>query len=102
MRRRWWRSWKRRKARLGDMWRGWRSAVVVEAQQNVKGYFGTAPSLHGRVDQDVDYEMEGSSATIGIRDAGNKAQRLASKQADGTFPWLQRALDSVRALFGGG
>jgi hypothetical protein len=50
----------------------------------------------------VDYEMEGSSATIGIRDGGNKAQRLAAKQADGTFPWLSRALNTVRSLFGGG
>jgi hypothetical protein len=77
-------------------------AVVVEAQKNVQGYFGTAPSLFGRVDQDVDFEMEGSSATIGIRDGGNKAQRLAAKQADGTFPWLSRALNTVRSLFGGG
>ncbi len=77
-------------------------AVVVEAQRNVQSYFGTAPSLFGRVDQDVGYDMEGSSATIGIRDGGNKAQRLATKQADGTFPWLSRALNTVRSLFGAG
>ena len=70
--------------------------VVAQAQQNVKDYFGTAPSLHGRVDQDVDTQMEGSSAVIGVKDAGNKARRLAAKQADGTFPWLTRALASVR------
>ncbi len=75
-------------------------AVVVEAQRNVRGYFGTAPSLFGRVDDDVDFEMEGSSAVIGIRDEGNKANRLAAKQADGSFPWLQRALDAVRGRFG--
>lgn len=75
-------------------------AVVAEAQTNVKNYFGTAPSLHGRVDQEVDSEMQGSSAVVGVRDGGNKAQRLAAKQADGSFPWLQRALDTVRATFG--
>ena len=76
-------------------------AVVVEAQTEVKNYFGTAPSLHGRVDQEVDHEMQGSTAVIGVRDGGNKAQRLAAKQADGSFPWLTRALDRVRGIFGG-
>ncbi len=76
-------------------------AVVVEAQTEIKNYFGTAPSLHGRVDQEVDSEMQGSSAVVGIRDGGNKAQRVAAKQADGSFPWLTRALDRVRSIFGG-
>ena len=72
-------------------------AVVVEAQRNVRGYFGTAPSLHGRVDDEVGFEQEGSTAVVGIRDGGNKAQRLAQYQAEGRFPWLQRAVDTVRA-----
>jgi hypothetical protein len=74
-------------------------AVVVEAQRNVKGYFGSAPSLEGRVDQDVDYEMEGSSAVVGIRDGGSKARRLARYQSEGRFPWLQRALETARSRF---
>lgn len=72
-------------------------AVVAEAQQNVRSYFGTAPSLSGRVDLEVDSEMEGSSAVVGIKDGGSKAQRLAQYQAEGRFPWLQRAVDTVRA-----
>jgi len=71
-------------------------AVVAEAQRNVRGYFGSAPSLEGRVDQDIDSEMDGSTAIVGIKDGGSKAQRLVQYQIEGRFPWLQRALDSVR------
>ena len=75
-------------------------AVVVEAQRNVKGYFGSAPSLEGRVDQDVDYEMEGSTAVVGIRDGGSKSRRLAQYQSEGRFNWLTRALDAARSFIG--
>ncbi len=74
--------------------------VVAEARANIRDYFGTAPSLHGTVDQEVGVDMEGSDATVGIRDGGNKSRRLAAYQADGSFNWLQRALDTVRARFG--
>ena len=76
--------------------------MVVEAQQNVKGYFGTAPSLVGRVDQDVDYEMEGSSATIGISDGGNKAQRLAARAGRRHLPLAVACAEHGPRLFGGG
>jgi hypothetical protein len=70
--------------------------IEIEAQQNVKDYFGGAPSLQGRVDQDIDFIMEGSTATIGIRDSGNKSRRIARYQAEGRFNWLSRAVESVR------
>jgi hypothetical protein len=71
--------------------------IEIEAQQNVKDYFGGAPSLQGRVDQDIDFIMEGSTATIGIRDGGNKSRRIARYQAEGRFNWLSRAVERVRA-----
>lgn len=79
------------------------AAVVVEAERaNVIAYFGKAPSLHGRVDQEVDYEMQGSSAVIGIRDRGNKTRRLAQKEADGTMRFgLRDALQKALAFLGG-
>ncbi len=77
-------------------------AVVEAERENVRGYFGTAPSLHGRVDQEIGFVMDGSTAVIGIRDGGNKAQRLARKEADGSMDkGFLDALDRVRAFFGG-
>lgn len=69
-------------------------AVVVQAQQNVRTYFATATTLN--VDQDVGFDMEGSTATIGIKDAGNKSRRLARYQAEGSVNWLRSALDAAR------
>jgi hypothetical protein len=60
-------------------------ATVEQEKKNVIDYFGRAPSLHGRVDQEVGYQMSGSTAVVGIRDGGNKARRLAQKEADGTM-----------------
>jgi hypothetical protein len=68
--------------------------VVTQAQQNVKGYFASAPRLD--VDQDVGSEMEGSTAVIGIKDAGNKSRRLAQAQAEGKVNWLVSALEAAR------
>ena len=70
--------------------------IEIQAQQNVKDYFGGAPSLQGQVDQDIDFTMDGSTATIGIRDGGNKSRRIARYQAEGRFNWLSRAVESVR------
>ena len=68
--------------------------IVEGAQRNVRDYFQSAPSLN--VDQDVGLQMDGSNATIGIRDAGEKSRRIAQAQADGRFNWLQRAVDAAR------
>ena len=68
--------------------------VVAQAQQNVRNYFQSAPSLN--VDQDVTSEMGGSTAIIGIRDAGNKSRRLAQAQAEGKVNWLRSALEVAR------
>ena len=68
--------------------------VLAQAQQNVRGYFVNAPSLN--VDQDVGSDMEGSTAIIGIRDAGNKSRRLARAQAEGRVNWLVDALEAAR------
>jgi len=65
--------------------------VVEQAQRNVRSYFASAPSLD--VDRDVDFQMEGSTATIGIRDAGSKSRRLAQGQAEGRINWLLPALE---------
>lgn len=67
------------------------AAVTVQAQQNVRAYFASAPSLD--VDQDVGFAMEGSTATIGIRDAGSKSRRLAQAQSEGRVNWLLSALE---------
>jgi hypothetical protein len=64
--------------------------VVAQAQSNVRDYFQSAPSLN--VDQDVGSDMEGSTAVIGIRDAGSKSRRLAQAQTDGKVNWLVSAL----------
>lgn len=64
--------------------------IVEQARQNVRGYFASAPSLN--VDQDVGSDMDGSTAVIGIRDAGSKSRRLARAQADGKVNWLLDAL----------
>lgn len=66
--------------------------IAGQAQQNVRAYFAGAPSLN--VDQDVGFSMDGSTAVIGIRDAGPKARRLARAQAQGKVNWLQSALEA--------
>ena len=68
--------------------------VSTQAQQNVRAYFASAPSLD--VDQDVGSEMEGSTAVIGIRDGGSKSRRLAQAQAEGKVNWLLAALEAAR------
>jgi hypothetical protein len=68
--------------------------VTEKARANVRDYFHTAPSL--TVDQDVGFDMEGSSARVGIRDGGSKSRRLAQAQQDGTVNWLTRALEDAR------
>lgn len=70
------------------------AAVVAAAQANVRAYFAGAPSLD--VDQDVSFEMDGSSAVIGIQDGGSKSQRIARYQAEGRLDWLRSALDVGR------
>lgn len=68
--------------------------VAAEAQRNVRAYFASAPTLD--VDQDVGVSMQGSNATVGIRDAGSKSRRLARAQAEGKVNWLLGALEAVR------
>jgi len=68
--------------------------VLAQAQQNVRGYFASAPSLN--VDQNVGSDMEGSMAVIGIRDGGSKSRRLARAQAEGRVNWLVDALEAAR------
>ena len=70
--------------------------IVGKAQQNVRDYFQSAPSLN--VDQDVGFDMEGSSAVIGIRDGGKKARRLAQYASDDsrTVNWLVEARGAGR------
>lgn len=69
-------------------------AVTQQAQANVRAYFHSAPTL--TVDQDVDMEMQGSTAVVGIKDGGSKARRIARAQAAGTFTWLSDALAAGR------
>jgi hypothetical protein len=76
-------------------------AIVLEAQGIIRDYFHRAPTVN--VDQDVDYEMQGSTATVGIRDPGysrsserSKARRLAEYQARGSFQWLSAAVESEK------
>ena len=68
--------------------------VLAQAQQNVRAYFASAPSLN--VDQDVGSDMLGSTAVIGIRDVGSKSRRLARAQAEGRVNWLVDALEAAR------
>jgi hypothetical protein len=63
--------------------------VVIPTQQAVADYFQSAPSL--RVDQDVGFSMDGSTAVVGIRDAGSKSRRLARTGL--LAKWLQAAVD---------
>lgn len=67
------------------------AAITTRAQQNVRAYFASAPSLD--VDQDVGFDMEGSTAIIGIQDAGSKSRRLAQAQSEGRINWLLSALE---------
>lgn len=67
--------------------------VTAQAQQNVRGYFQSAPSL--MVDQDVGFRMDGSTATIGIQNAGSKSRALARRQAEGRVNWLLSALQTA-------
>ena len=69
--------------------------VTAEARRNVRAYFWRAPTLF--VDEDVDYAMQGSSAVIGIRPAGDKAERLADAQAEGSVNWLIDALNAAKS-----
>jgi hypothetical protein len=71
------------------------SRVVFQAQLNVRDYFHSAPSLN--VDGDIGLSMEGSTAVIGIKDAGNKSRRLARAQAEGKVNWLKDAVGAVSA-----
>lgn len=71
--------------------------VVTATQQAVVDYFHTAPSLN--VDQDVDLEMRGSSAVVGIRDTRSdliesKGRRLARTGL--IQKWLTAAVDEAR------
>ena len=68
--------------------------ITEAAQANVRDYFHGAPSV--TVDQDVGFEMEGSSAVIGIRPEGTKAARLAQSQSEGRVNWLLQALAAAR------
>jgi hypothetical protein len=79
---------------VGQFVEGVAQRVTAEAQRNVRSYFGSAPGLN--VDQDVDFDMDGSTATVGIRDAGSKSRRLAQAQAEGRVNWLSRALEAGR------
>lgn len=68
--------------------------VTAQAQANVRRYYVTAPTLD--VDQDIDFEMEGSTAIVGIRDAGGKARHLAHAQSQGRINWLTSAVEAGR------
>src|SRR5688572_9879758 len=73
-------------------------AIVLDAQQNVRAYFGNAPGV--TADQDVDYEMiDGSTAVIGIREVGNKSRRLAAAQEQGKVNWLLSAFERAKGAF---
>ena len=64
--------------------------VDISTQQAVADYFRSAPTL--RVDQDVGFHMQGSTAVVGIRDAGSKSRRLVRT---GLFQkWLRASLES--------
>jgi hypothetical protein len=72
-------------------------AVVVQAQNQFNDYFhGVLPA-----EQDIDFSMEGSTATVGYVDSPgkNKARRLAAAEAEGklTNPPIRQALERVRA-----
>jgi hypothetical protein len=68
--------------------------ITLAAQNNVRNYFWTAPTL--TVDQDVGFVMQGSNAIVGIRDGGEKSRRLATSQAQGKVNWLTSALEAGR------
>lgn len=80
-----------------------RKAIEVRtaARRNVDDYFGSSASLMGDVSRDVDYEMDGSSAAIGYKQAaggtGHKVRYLAQQERDGRLrnPILQAALAEV-------
>jgi hypothetical protein len=69
--------------------------VVARAEDNFDEYFAAAnlPDM-----ENVGYSMDGSSATIGYKDVGNKSRRLARAEAEGKLrnPPIQSALQSVR------
>ena len=72
-------------------------AVVVQAQVQFDDYFhGVLPA-----GQDIDFSMEGSTATVGYVDAAgkSKSRRLAAAEAQGklTNPPIRQALDRIRA-----
>ena len=69
--------------------------VVADAENKFDDYFANAnlPDI-----ENVGFQMEGSSATIGYKDVGNKARRLAKAEAEGKLrnPPIQSALGAVR------
>jgi hypothetical protein len=72
-------------------------AVVVQAQVQFDDYFhGVLPA-----EQDIDFSMEGSTATVGYVDGPgkSKSRRLAAAEAEGklTNPPIRQALERVRA-----
>lgn len=72
--------------------------MVEQARAEVRDYFHTAPSI--TVDQDVIAQPVGpNEIEVGMRDAGDKARRLADMQIRGTFNWLGRARESTRLRF---
>lgn len=66
--------------------------ITEAVQGSVRGYFASAPSVD--VDQDVDFTMDGATATIGIRDKGSKSRRLVDKGL--LQDWLQLAVEAAR------
>jgi hypothetical protein len=72
-------------------------AVVVQAQAQFDDYFhGVLPA-----EQDIDFSMEGSTATVGYVGGKSKTRRLASAEAEGklTNPPIRQALERVRGGF---
>jgi hypothetical protein len=70
-------------------------AVVVQAQVQFDDYFhGVLPA-----EQDIDFSMEGSTATIGYVAGKSKTTRLAAAEAAGklTNPPIRQALDRIRS-----
>ena len=70
-------------------------AVVVNAQFSSM----STSRRHLPAEQDIDFSMEGSTATIGYEDAGNKARRLARGRGRGKADEssIRQALGAVRA-----
>jgi hypothetical protein len=70
-------------------------SVVAQAQLQFDEYFhGVLPA-----EQDIDFSMSGSTATVGYVGGKSKTQRLAAAEAQGklTNPPIAQALERVRA-----